>query len=132
MWTENRCHGIEFFGESAAFTFYCDTDWGVREYFENWMGEMVNTQTKEPRYYETFTGEVDVIALDKQDNRVKRWTLYEAFPRLLNITPVAQGGDGVVRVTVTFSIGIGRKPEVRVDLQDLSETFDLVDQLKMQ
>ena len=48
MWTENRVHGIEFFGESAAFTFYCDTDWGVREYFENWMGEAVNFETKEP------------------------------------------------------------------------------------
>lgn len=103
MWTENRVHGIEFFGESAAFTFYCDTDWGVREYFENWMGEAVNFETKEPAFYDEFTGEVDVIALDKQDNRVKRWTLYEAFPRLLNITPVAHGGDGVVRVTVTMS-----------------------------
>ena len=44
-----------------------------------------------------------MIALDKQDDRAKRWTLKEAFPRLLNITPVAQGGDGVVRVAVTFS-----------------------------
>ena len=105
MWTENRVHGIEFFGESAAFTFYCDTDWDVRAYFEEWMQTVVNPQTKEPRFYDETIGrgEVDVIALDKQEDRAKRWTLKEAFPRLLNITPVAQGGDGIVRVAVTFS-----------------------------
>ncbi|MEC8736408.1 MAG: hypothetical protein VXX39_05565 [Candidatus Thermoplasmatota archaeon] len=105
MWTENRVHGIEFFGESAAFTFYCDTDWDVRAYFEDWMQTVVNPQTKEPRFYDETIGrgEVDVIALDKQEDRAKRWTLKEAFPRLLNITPVAQGGDGIVRVAVTFS-----------------------------
>ena len=48
MWTENRVHGLEFFGESAAFTFYCDTDWDVRAYFEEWMQTIVNPQTKEP------------------------------------------------------------------------------------
>ena len=105
MWTENRVHGLEFFGESAAFTFYCDTAWDVRAYFEEWMQTIVNPQTKEPAFYDEgiALGEVDVIALDKQDDRAKRWTLKEAFPRLLNITPVAQGGDGVVRVAVTFS-----------------------------
>ena len=88
-----------------AFTFYCDTDWDVRAYFEEWMQTIVNPQTKEPAFYDEGIGlgEVDVIALDKQDDRAKRWTLKEAFPRLLNITPVAQGGDGVVRVAVTFS-----------------------------
>ena len=65
--------------QSAAFTFYCDTDWDVRAYFEEWMQTVVNPQTKEPRFYDETIGrgEVDVIALDKQDDRAKRWTLKE-------------------------------------------------------
>lgn len=103
MWTENRVHGMEFFGESAAFTFYCDTNWDVRSYFENWMGQVANFGSKEPNYYDNFVGEVEVSVLNRRDSTMKSWTLKEAFPRVLNITPVAQGGDGIVRVAVTFA-----------------------------
>ena len=104
MWTENRVHGIEFFGESAAFTFYCDSDWTPRTYLENWMNEVVPRGGKEPNYYNTYAlrGSVDVKVLDRQDSVRSSWKLMEAFPRLLNITPVAHGGDGIVRVSVTF------------------------------
>jgi len=103
MWTENRVHGMEFFGESAAFTFYCDTDWNVRSYFENWMQQVASFETKEPKYQDTYVGEVKVKVLNRRDSERKSWTMKEAFPRLLNIIPVAQGGDGIVRVTVTFA-----------------------------
>lgn len=103
MWTENRVHGLEFFGESAAFTFYCDTDWNVRSYFENWMAEVANPVTKEPNYYDNFVGTVTVKALNRRDDDTKQWKMVDAFPRLLNITPVAHGGEGIVRVNVTFA-----------------------------
>ena len=32
-----KSHGIEYFGDTAAFTFFCDDNWDVRTYFENWM-----------------------------------------------------------------------------------------------
>lgn len=104
MWTENRVHGIEFFGESAAFTFYCDSDWTPRTYLENWMYQVVPKGGKEPNYYNTYAldGSVEIKVLDRKDNIRSRWKLNEAFPRLLNITPVAHGGDGIVRVSVTF------------------------------
>ena len=38
--TEPRAHGMEFFGDNATFTFFCDTNWDVRSYFENWMAAM--------------------------------------------------------------------------------------------
>ena len=103
MWTENRVHGVEFFGESAAFTFYCDADWNPRTYLESWMDKVIPAGEKEPNYYNEYaTGSIDVKVLDRQDNVKSSWTLKEAFPRLLNITPVAHGGDGIVRVAVTF------------------------------
>ena len=33
-WTEFRTQGLEYLGESASFTFYCDANWDVRAYFE--------------------------------------------------------------------------------------------------
>jgi hypothetical protein len=104
MWTENRVHGVEYFGESAAFTFYCDVDWTPRTYLENWMNQVIPAGGKEPNYYDTYapSGSVKVKVLDREDAVKSSWMLYHAFPRLLNITPVAQGGDGIVRVSVTF------------------------------
>lgn len=104
MWTENMVHGIEFFGESAAFTFYCDSDWTPRTYLENWMNQVVPAGGKEPNYYNDYApdGEILVKVLDRKDNVRSSWRLYHAFPRLINITPVAHGGDGIVRCSVTF------------------------------
>lgn len=123
-WTENRVHGIEYFGETAAFTFYCDDTWDVRSYFEEWMGKVqVNPRSKEVAFYEDMVGEIDVHTLDRQDNRTARWRYYDAFPRLLNITPVSQGGDGVVRVSVTFAF---RNWESRA-VGDRNSIFDILD-----
>tara|TARA_A100000164_G_scaffold96818_1_gene84127 strand:- start:26468 stop:27112 length:645 start_codon:yes stop_codon:yes gene_type:complete len=103
-WTENRVHGIEYFGETAAFTFYCDDTWDVRTYFEEWMGRIqADPRSKEVAFYDDMVGQIDMHALDREDNRTGRWKFYDAFPRLLNITPMAQGGDGIVRVAVTFA-----------------------------
>ena len=46
-WTEQRAHGIEYFGDTAAFTFFCDSNWDVRSYFEGWMTEIANPISKE-------------------------------------------------------------------------------------
>ena len=74
-WTENRVHGIEYFGETAAFTFYCDDTWDVRSYFEEWMGKVqVNPRSKEVAF-EDMVGEIDVHTLDRQDNRTARCQL---------------------------------------------------------
>lgn len=103
MVTENRVHGMEFFGEAANFTFYCDTRWNVRSYFEDWMKEVADFDTREAGFHDNFTGEVKVKTLDRQDNDTGVWTLKNAFPRMVNITPVGQGGDGIVRVSTTFA-----------------------------
>ena len=102
-WTEYRAHGIEFFGDNATFTFYCNSDWNVREFFETWMGNLVDIKSKEIEFYDNIVGNVEIYTLDRGDNRTGKWELIEAWPRLLNLTPVSQASDAPVRVTVTFT-----------------------------
>lgn len=102
-WTEYRAHGIEFFGDNATFTFYCNTDWNVREYFETWMGNCADVTSKEVAFYDDIVGQVEIYTLDRNDNRTGKWELQEAWPRLLNLTPMSQAADSPVRVTVTFT-----------------------------
>ena len=102
-WTEQRAHGIEYFGDTAAFTFFCDSNWDVRSYFENWMTEIANPISKEVSFPDEYNGQVEIFTLDREDNRVAGWKLHDAFPRLMNILPVGQSADGIVRVNVTFA-----------------------------
>lgn len=103
-WTENRVSGLEFYGDTASFTFFIDSSWTPRAYFEDWMTRSVSKVTKEIAFYEDMTGTVDVLALNKIDGIVGQWTLYEAFPRTISLTPLGHGaGDGVARMTVSFS-----------------------------
>jgi hypothetical protein len=102
-WTEYRAQGVEFFGDNATLTFYCNTDWNVREYFEAWMGTTADIRSKEVGFYDDYTGEIDIYTLDRNDRRTGKWQLKEAWPRLLNLTPVSQASDAPVRVTMTFT-----------------------------
>ena len=102
-WTEYRAHGVEFFGDNATLTFYCNTDWNVREYFEAWMGTTADVRSKEVGFYDDYAGEVDIYTLDRDDNRTGKWQLKECWPRLINLTPMSQASDAPVRVTVTFT-----------------------------
>tara|TARA_S200000501_G_scaffold268921_1_gene252639 strand:- start:5125 stop:5757 length:633 start_codon:yes stop_codon:yes gene_type:complete len=102
-WTEQRAHGIEYFGDTAAFTFFCDANWDVRTYFENWMSTIADPLSKEVSFPDEHVGQVEVYALDREDNIVTRWKLYDAFPRLINILPMGQSAEGIVRVNVTFA-----------------------------
>ncbi len=102
-WTEQRAHGIEYFGDTAAFTFFCDDNWDVRTYFEDWMTLIADPLSKEVSFPDEYTGTVEIFALDREDNRVTRWKLYDAFPRLMNILPMGQSAEGIVRVNVTFA-----------------------------
>ena len=100
---EFASEGIEYFGDTAAFTFFCDDNWDARTYFENWMTLIADPLSKEVAFPEDYTGSVEVYTLDREDNRVTRWKLYDAFPRLMNILPMGQSAEGIVRVNVTFA-----------------------------
>ena len=103
-WTENRVSNMEFYGDTASFTFFCEADWQVREYFETWLANSVNPQSKEVSFYSDMIGTVTVYALDRIDGIVGELELEEAFPRVISLTPLSHsGGDGVARCTVTFS-----------------------------
>ena len=103
-WTENRVSNVEFYGDTAAITFFADTEWNSRQYFESWMKEIVNPVSKEVKFYGDYTGQITVYSLNRQDEIIGEWTLHEAFPRVLSLTPLGHAaGEGVARMTVTFS-----------------------------
>lgn len=115
-WTEPRAQGLEYLGESASFTFYCDANWDVRSYFEDWMGRSaVNPLSKEVGFYNDYAGRVTIYTLDRGDNRTGEWTLVDAFPRMIGLTPLSASNEGVNRVNVQMQYKYWKSDGMPVD-----------------
>lgn len=115
-WTEARVHGIEYFGDNATFTFFCDSQWDVRAYFEDWMGRVAtNPLSKEVGFYDNYKGKITVYTLDKKDERTGEWELVDVVPRSISLTPLSQGNESAARVSVSVSYKYWKSQGLPVD-----------------
>jgi hypothetical protein len=115
-WTESRVNGVEYFGDTASFTFYCDNNWDVRAYFEDWMGRVAtNPLSKEVGFYDNYKGSLSVHTLGRDDERTGEWELMEVYPRTISLTPLTSASDTVNRVTVTFTYKYWKSDGMPVD-----------------
>jgi len=115
-WTESRAQGLEYFGDNATFTFYCDTNWDVRAYFEDWMGRAtVNPLSKEVGFYNEYVGRVTIYTLDRGDRRTGEWTLVDAFPRNISLTPLSASNEGINRVSISMTYKYWKSDGMPVD-----------------
>ena len=103
-WLEPRVSGVEYFIDNATLTFYLDTEQDVRTYLEDWIFKaQADPISKEVGFYNNYVGEVVIHALDRTDRIKGSWKLVDAFPRIINLTPLAMANDTPNRVSVIFS-----------------------------
>lgn len=103
-WLEPRVSGVEYFIDNATLTFYLDNEQDVRTYLEDWIFKsQADPISKEVGFYNDYVGEVIIHALDRTDRIKGSWKLVDAFPRIINLTPLAMANDTPNRVSVIFS-----------------------------
>ena len=102
-WTFYRNTKVGFLGNEINFTFLTTNDWELRGFFEQWMKACVDTNGQEIGFPEDVMCEIDIKALDVQDNVTKGWRLYEAMPKVLNLVPLSSGTTAPVRNTLIVS-----------------------------
>lgn len=103
-WLEPRVSGVEYFIDNATLTFYLDNEQDVRTYLEDWIFKsQADPISKEVGFYNNYVGEVLIHALDRTDRIKGSWKLVDAFPRIINLTPLAMANDTPNRVSVIFS-----------------------------
>ena len=67
------------------------------------MKACVDTNGQEIGFPEDVMCEIDIKALDVQDNVTKGWRLYEAMPKVLNLVPLSSGTVSAIRNTLIVS-----------------------------
>jgi hypothetical protein len=107
-------------------TFLCRTGAQERMFFDNWM-EVINPSVSynfeyRDNYRSTITmyqlGEWPALVSDMAPQAHYAFTLYDAFPILVNPQPITWADDSFLRLTVTFTFSKWRRkgidPESRV------------------
>jgi hypothetical protein len=100
---EQRANVIDFGGDSITFTFLCDTSWTAKDFFGDWMREIVDPTARYVRYPEEYYSEIDLVSLNNQDNVIAHWKITDAFPRSIAPITVSSTNAQVLRMPVTFA-----------------------------
>jgi len=100
---EQRATMLDYGGDSATFTFLCDRNWKVKKYFDQWMRNIVDPQTRTINYYDDYVTQIELYALDNKDQISQAWVIEDAFPRSIAPVSVAWSNTQFVRLPVTFT-----------------------------
>jgi len=115
-WTHYRNTNLQFLGQEINFTFYTDTNWELRELFENWFAMTVDPTSKQSYWPNDTWGTISINAMDLQDNYRRSWVLHEVTPKVLNLQPMSMGSVGVVRTTLIVSATYWDSNYIEVDM----------------
>lgn len=102
-WTEYRNNNLEFLTTDLAFTFLVDEKWTGRSFFERWIELTADPVSKEVAFYNEIVADLKIKSLDMQDNVMAQWHIYEAMPKLINISPLSWGNVGLMRMQVSMA-----------------------------
>jgi len=124
-WTEYRTQNVEFLTTDMVFTFLVDQDWKGRDLFEKWIAASADTRSKEVAFYTSVVSTIEIRSLSVNDDILAAWTLHEAVPKLLNLTPVSWNNTGFIRMSVSVSAKYWTRETERVgaSAQDTRNVF---------
>lgn len=100
---EQRANVIDFGGDSITFTFLVDTSWTAKDFFGDWMRNIINPVSRYVSYPEDYYSTIDLVSLNNKDDVIAHWRIIDAFPRSIAPITVSATNSQVLRMPVTFA-----------------------------
>lgn len=95
---------IEFGGETINMTFYVDSNFNVKKYFDDWLFHVVNPNSFNVQYENDFVSDIVLKQLNEKNEVMYEVTLKDAFPRSITPMDLNMSSDNQVhKLNVTFS-----------------------------
>lgn len=90
--------------DEITFTFYCDTEYSVRDYFDIWFDTVFNTHSKTVNYYNEYVSNINIYTLDTEGNINYGVVLEEAYPIAINEVELSYASQNEIQeISVTFA-----------------------------
>jgi hypothetical protein len=88
--------------DPVSLTFLNDSGLAIKSFWETWCGNIQDPVTREFRYYNEYTANIDIYVYDVANNAKYQVTLYEAYPKTIASADLNQGSREVLKTTVTI------------------------------
>ena len=94
----------EFNGEAINMTFYLDRDMKIKEFFDAWMFNTVNSNSFDVSYADEYIADIKISQLDENDKPTYSVYLKDAFPRAMSLVDLSAGATNQAgRLNMTFA-----------------------------
>ena len=85
-------------------SFICDSDYKTKHFFDTWIQNISDPNTRHMNYYQDYTVPViRITALNNNEAEVYRVALYECYPKQLQAVTMDYGSKEIVKVQVSMN-----------------------------
>ena len=89
--------------DPVTFSFYADSEFNTRKYFEIWQSAIVNIGPNTMNYYNEFVSDVKITTISDEADGKYAVDLFEAYPLNIGMVDMSYSNTGVQSVQVTLA-----------------------------
>lgn len=89
--------------DNVNMTFYVDQDMQVKNFFDNWMGSIQNTETRTFEYYNNYITTIYIQVEDARDDSRYMVQLEECYPKQINPIQLGYENKDVMKLEVSMN-----------------------------
>lgn len=89
--------------EPITMNFYVDSAMVIKDFFDNWVGSIINPTSRTINYYNQYTTDILISVLNNNNEQTYSIGLYEAYPKTIQAISLDNNNKDVMKVAVTFN-----------------------------
>ena len=88
--------------EPINMSFYVDSDFKVKEYFDKWQESIINPYTRAGNYYDSYVKPIEIWVHNTEDKRTYAVSLTECYPKSVSAVQLDYGSKDIMKLQVTM------------------------------
>ena len=88
--------------EPINMSFYVDSDFQVKDYFDSWHESIFDPYTRAGNYYEEYVSNIELWVHNVEDKRTYALTLFECYPKAISPIQLDYGSKELMKLQVTM------------------------------
>jgi hypothetical protein len=98
---------------NVNFSFYCDSDYIVKDFFDWWIKSISDEVTRHFNYYRDYTAPIiNVITMNNDGREVYKATLFECYPKQMQAVSLDYASKDIVKVNVSMNYKYWRSERI--------------------
>lgn len=89
---------------NVNFSFYCDANYIVKDFFDAWIQSISDTETRHWNYYDNYIAPtIDIVLLNNAGREVYAVTLFECYPKQMQAATLDYAAKDTMKVNISMN-----------------------------